>query len=190
MAKSKKEVEDAEATGAEASDETEEGEEEEEQESGKNKLSGKKLVLFYILPAVLAISIGMVLVFVLFDNEILSDDAVAEADEAVVEEEATQAIFYELPEMLVNLNSKGRKASYLKISVNLELEDPGDIPRIEAVMPRIVDKFQVYLRELRIEDLSGSAGVYRLREELLRRVTAAAAPAKVKDILFKEMLIQ
>ncbi|MCE2510754.1 MAG: flagellar basal body-associated FliL family protein [Alphaproteobacteria bacterium] len=57
--------------------------------------------------------------------------------------------------MLVNLNTQGRKASYLKISVSLELENPNDIPRIEAVMPRIVDKFQVYLRELRVEDLNG-----------------------------------
>ncbi len=69
--------------------------------------------------------------------------------------------------MLVNLNSAGRRASYLKISVSLELENPADIPRIEAIMPRIVDNFQVYLRELRIEDLKGSAGLYRLREEPL-----------------------
>ena len=57
-------------------------------------------------------------------------------------------------------------------------------------MPRIVDNFQVYLRELRVEDLRGSSGLYRLREELLQRVNAAAAPAKVTDVLFKELLIQ
>ena len=68
--------------------------------------------------------------------------------------------------------------------------DPGDIPRLETILPRIIDNFQVYLRELRIEDLQGSAGLYRLREELLTRVSVAAAPAKVHDVLFKEMLIQ
>jgi len=57
-------------------------------------------------------------------------------------------------------------------------------------MPRIIDNFQVYLRELRLEDLRGSAGMYRLREELLTRVVAAAQPVRVKDVLFKEMLIQ
>ena len=57
-------------------------------------------------------------------------------------------------------------------------------------MPRIVDNFQVYLRELRIEDLQGAAGMYRLREELLSRVGKAAQPAEIVDILFKEMLIQ
>jgi len=95
-----------------------------------------------------------------------------------------------MPEMLVNLNTAGRRTSFLKISVSLELENATDIPRIEAVMPRIVDNFQIYLRELRVEDLRGSAGLYRLREELLSRVNNAAQPARVNDVLFKEMLVQ
>ena len=105
-------------------------------------------------------------------------------------EEGGRAVFYDLQEMLVNLNTGGRKSSFLKIRVSLELESQADIPRIESVMPRIVDNFQTYLRELRIDDLKGSAGMYRLREELLVRVSAAAAPAKIKDVLFKEMLVQ
>ncbi len=99
-------------------------------------------------------------------------------------------VYYELPELLVNLNTTGRKSSFLKIRISLEIDVPEDIPRIEQVMPRIIDNFQVYLRELRIEDLQGAAGMYRLREELLTRVSAAAAPIRVKDVLFREMLIQ
>ena len=98
--------------------------------------------------------------------------------------------FPPLEEIIVNLNTGGRKSSFLKVRVNLELANADDIKRIEAVMPRIMDNFQVYLRELRIEDLKGSAGMYRLREELLSRVNIAVAPAKVNDVLFKEMLVQ
>ncbi len=101
-----------------------------------------------------------------------------------------QAVFYDLEEVLVNLNSGGRKSSFLKIRISLELEKESDIPRIKALMPRVIDNFQVYLREIRMEDLKGSAGIYRLREELLRRISAALAPAKIKDVLFKEMLVQ
>ena len=61
---------------------------------------------------------------------------------------------------------------------------------LEAVMPRIIDNFQVYLRGLRIEDLQGAAGLQRLREELLLRVNAAAKGKHVRDVLFKEMLVQ
>ena len=62
--------------------------------------------------------------------------------------------------------------------------------RIEQLRPRIIDNFQVYLRELRIDDLRGSAGIYRLREELLARVNAAVYPARVEQVLFKEVLVQ
>ena len=98
--------------------------------------------------------------------------------------------FYELPEMLVNLNTPGRKRNFLKIKVSLELGSPTDIAGVELALPRIVDNFQVYLRELRLEDVQGAAGMYRLREELLSRVNAAVRPVKVKDVLFKEMIVQ
>ena len=65
-----------------------------------------------------------------------------------------------------------------------------DVARLRTLSPRIIDNFQVYLRELRVEDLRGSAGIYRLREELLARVNAAVHPTKVKDVLFKDMLVQ
>ena len=113
-------------------------------------------------------------------------------DEPAAEETTgpVKVVFYDLPEILVNLNTGGRKSTFLKIRVSLELENAEDVARIEAVMPRIIDNFQVYLRELRVEDLKGSAGMYRLREELLTRVILAAAPSKVSDVLFKEMLVQ
>jgi flagellar FliL protein len=62
--------------------------------------------------------------------------------------------------------------------------------QIQPVMPRITDTFQTYLRELRPTDLDGSAGLYRLKEELTRRVNAAIAPNKVNAVLFKEIVVQ
>jgi flagellar FliL protein len=100
------------------------------------------------------------------------------------------AVFYEMPEMLVNINTAGRTRNFLKIRVSLELTSQDDIARIDNVLPRIVDNFQVYLRELRLEDLQGAAGMYRLREELLNRVNAAVRPSQVKDVLFKDMIVQ
>ena len=118
-------------------------------------------------------------------------DACEEGEEGEEGEEAKcAAVFYDLQELLVNLNSGGRKSSFLKIRVSLELVSVRDKAKMDTIMPRVIDNFQTYLRELRIADLKGSAGMYRLREELLIRVNAAAAPAKIKDVLFKEMLIQ
>lgn len=99
------------------------------------------------------------------------------------------AYYLDLDEMVVTLGAGG-KSGFLKMQVSLELESAADEAHIMAVMPRIVDNFQVFLRELRIEELQGSHGLYRVKEELLARVNAAAHPTKVKDVLFKEMLVQ
>ncbi len=101
-----------------------------------------------------------------------------------------QAVYYSLGDLLVNLSGEGKHPNFLKVKISLELADEKDLPLMDAIKPRIIDNFQVYLRELRIEDLRGSAGMYRLREELLMRVTEAAQPVRVRDVLFQEMLVQ
>lgn len=102
----------------------------------------------------------------------------------------TSAAFLKIPDMIVNLSSGEAQPRYLRLSVQLELANEADKATIEAVMPRVIDQFQTYLRELRVKDLRGSAGIYRLQMELLSRVNAAAYPVKVDDVLFQEILIQ
>jgi flagellar protein FliL len=156
-------------------------------EPKRRRFAGRTLVLFVIAPLFLLGGLGAGAHFSGLTAKLLGGD---EQVEQAAAQPRKPAVFYNLPEMLVNLNTAGRRTSFLKISVSLELENATDIPRIEAVMPRIVDNFQIYLRELRVEDLRGSAGLYRLREELLSRVNTAAQPARVNDVLFKEMLVQ
>jgi flagellar FliL protein len=101
------------------------------------------------------------------------------------------AVFVDLPEVLVNLSNTGSdRTQYLKVKVVLELSDQLLMQQIQPVMPRIMDTFQTYLRELRPTDLDGSAGLYRLKEELTRRVNTAIAPNKVNAVLFKEIVVQ
>ena len=151
----------------------------------KKRLSGKKLALF-ALPVILLLGGAGAFFFLMGGEEEPVEGEVAEEKPA----EPVHLVYYDLPQMLVNLNTTGRRVNFLKIIVSLELAEESDIQHLEQVLPRIVDNFQVYLRELRIEDLKGSAGIYRLREELLLRVNAAVYPAEVQDVLFKEMLIQ
>ena len=152
------------------------------------KLPGKKLVLFFIAPILLLAMTGAGIYFSGLADSFLGGGEAEE--ELLAEAQHGPSVYYDLPEMLVNLNTSGRKTGYLKISVSLELASEKDIEHLQGVMPRIVDNFQVYLREMRVEDLQGSAGLQRLREELLLRVSNAARPAVVRDVLFREMLIQ
>ena len=99
-------------------------------------------------------------------------------------------VFLELPEMVANLNGNPRRPSYVKLRARVELARADDLPVAQAAMPRLQDLFQTYLREIRPEELRGSAGTYRLREELLARGNLAVAPARITDVLFTEMLVQ
>lgn len=99
-------------------------------------------------------------------------------------------LYLNIGEFLVNLNVSGKQASFLKMTTTLEVVGEVNKKAVEDNLPRIKDAFQTYLRELRAEDLNGSAGVFRLREGLLLRVNKVLAPAQVSDILFEELIVQ
>ena len=101
------------------------------------------------------------------------------------------AIFIDVPEMLVNLvGAPGERVQYLKAKIVLEVKEEKLVEAIKPSMPRVTDIFQTYLRELRPVDLNGSAGLFRLKEELTRRVNVAIAPNAVNAVLFKEIVVQ
>ncbi len=99
-------------------------------------------------------------------------------------------VFVELPDVLVNLKSTGRRMRYLKLKVALEVTDEAVAERIRALTPRVMDSLQLYLRALSVEDLRGAVGMERLKEELLARVNRAVRPDRAEDVLFKEILVQ
>ena len=101
-----------------------------------------------------------------------------------------ESVYHDLDEILVNLNTGERQARYLRAKITLELPNQAAVEAIKRNMPRVIDQFQVYMRELSPEDLNGAAGMFLLKEELLRRVNAAVAPVEVRDVLFKELLVQ
>jgi flagellar protein FliL len=112
-------------------------------------------------------------------------------DKPVAAAVAKPAVFFDVPEVLVNLSSTaGDRTHYLKVKIVLELPDQTVQPQIQAAMPRVIDTFQTYLRELRPTDLDGSAGLYRLKEELTKRVNLSIAPNKINAVLFKEIVVQ
>jgi flagellar FliL protein len=112
-------------------------------------------------------------------------------EEKPKEAAAKPATFVDLPDVLVNLaNSGSDRTQYLKVKVVLELPEADLVERIKPLMPRVMDAFQTYLRELRPTDLDGSAGLYRLKEELTRRVNAVVAPNHITAVLFKEIVVQ
>ena len=96
----------------------------------------------------------------------------------------------DMPEIVANLNAPGRRPVFMRLRAKVEVSRAEDIPVLQAAMPRLLDLFQVYLREMRPEEMRGSIGTQRLREELMLRANLAAPPARITDILFTEILVQ
>jgi flagellar protein FliL len=100
-------------------------------------------------------------------------------------------VYVEVPDMLVNMiGQPGERVQYLKVKLVLEVKEEKQGEAIRPTLPRVTDIFQTYLRELRPSDLNGSAGLFRLKEELTRRVNMALAPNQVSAVLFKEIVVQ
>jgi flagellar protein FliL len=154
-------------------------------EGGKPAASGgrKKLIVLSVVAALLAVVAGGGYYF-------WQRGKAAEAEKA--SQLKKKAVFFDLPEITVNLaGAPGQeRPAYLKLKLALEVEDQKVIAEIQPLLPRVIDNFQVFLRELRPTDLEGSAGLYRLKEELVRRVNASVYPARIEAILFKDVLVQ
>jgi flagellar FliL protein len=144
----------------------------------------RKLIIIAAAGLVVLIAAGAGLYFFVFAGK---GDAVDAAHASAVPE----TFIFNLPAMTVNLNDDGAEGDqFLKLTIALEVADEAVMKEIQPRMAKVVDAFQVYLRELRKSDLEGSAGIYRLKEELRRRVNLAIFPAQVDGILFKEILVQ
>ncbi len=148
----------------------------ETEELPRRKWSGKRVILFALPLLLLLCAIITAFQYVVPGNQEKQNP------------ETLETAYVKLPDMFVNLSSGPGRARFLKLAVTLEVKGEDRAAVIKKKMPRIVDSFQIYLRELRIEDLTGSAGVFLLKEELLRRVNTELAPDRVEDVLFAEMM--
>lgn len=158
-----------------------------EGEGKKGLLANKKLLIIAGAGLVVLLGGGGAAFFLMSGGG--EADPAAEAVAAVAEAEPS-AYYYDLPVMILNLSSTESHAAYVKLQVALEVSDEQMLTLIEPNMPRVLDAFQTYMRELRVSDLQGSAGLYRLKEELQRRVNIAVYPARVDDVLFKNVIVQ
>ena len=105
-------------------------------------------------------------------------------------EEFPTAAFVNFDEIVVNLPRDGGKQKFLKISISLEVGSEDHVEHIRVLEPRIRDSFEAFLRELQVREIEGSQGIYRIKEELLARTNLLVAPARVRNVLFRDLLIQ
>ncbi|AEI03708.1 flagellar basal body-associated protein FliL [Afipia carboxidovorans OM5] len=147
--------------------------------------SSRRKIFMIAGAVVLALMVGALGWFVF----LRSHDETQHADAAAAK--VVPPVFLDVPDILVNLASNpGERIQYLKVKAVLELKEAPLVDKVKPSMPRVTDLFQTYLRELRANDLNGSVGLFRMKEELTKRVNVAIAPERVNAVLFKEVVIQ
>jgi flagellar FliL protein len=157
--------------------------EQDEGAEGEAKAGGKKKLILIVGAVVAALALGGGGYFFIFKKK--ADHHVEEAKPA-----APKPLFYDLPDITVNLAGSPGRPLYMRVKVVIEVPDPPTLEALKPALPRVIDSLQVHMREMRQTDLEGSAGIYRLREELTRRVNVAIAPARINAVLFKEIVVQ
>ena len=156
-------------------------------EAAKTPKKSKKMLIIIILAVVILLGGGA---GAYFGGFIGSKEAKENVELGPDGKPVEKSVFYTLPEFLVNLNSNGKaNATFLKATVILEVAHKEDISKIEGNLPRLLDAVNTYLRELRPSDLAGSAGIQRLREEILLRANKTMGDVKINDVLFKEIIV-
>ena len=173
----------AKAAPAEETDQPDEPQE--QPEPAKSAGGRRKMILLAAPVALLGIGAGLWLSGVL--PHLLGMQPAGKTEQAA---KPTAPIYVELPELIANLNSNPQRPNYVKLTARLEVVQQADVDLVKTAMPRLQDLFLTYIREMRPQELRGSAGTYRLREELIARANLAAAPAHISDILFTQMLVQ
>jgi flagellar protein FliL len=150
----------------------------------RKKWAGKRVTLFAIIAITLTgIAFGSYKYFFKHTTDAVGDQAARAAADI-------KTVYVEAPDIFVNINAGQGKSRFLKLGVTLQVKGEATAGQIKSNLPRIVDSFQVYLRELRAEDLNGSAGMFLLKEELMRQVNVELAPVRIENVLIKEMLLQ
>jgi len=148
---------------------------------------GWKKILIIGLPLLLLLGGGAAYVMGMVPP---AADGAGAADQIGGVDDPASIVFVDLPDLLINLNADGPRLRFLKIAAALEVRGEKQAEAVRRFVPRILDSFHMYLRAIRPEELQGSEGVYRIKEELLARTNDAIRPAQVRNVLVRELLVQ
>jgi len=107
------------------------------------------------------------------------------------EQESRQEIgeMFSLEPFVVNLADPTGKR-YLKIQIQIELENPKAVENAERAVPRLRDNVIMMMTALSFEEVMTPEGKIRIRDELLERFNVVLRPDRVRNIYFTEFVVQ
>lgn len=95
--------------------------------------------------------------------------------------------FVKIDPILISLNDSNR-VQHLRFRAQLEVVADHE-HEVEAVLPRVTDVLNSYLRALELADIRDPLALTRLRAQMLRRVQVVVGKNRVRDLLIMEFVL-
>lgn len=144
----------------------------------------KLMIMASAAVAVVGIAVAVGVVFFMGDDK-------KKVEEHPKDETTVEVSVVDVPEFTINLLGEDENAGhFMKIKLAVELAHKTDTANVNALLPRLQDDWNVFLRQMRPGDMQGSAALQRLKEGLMRRATQSLAPVPVKAVYIRELIVQ
>jgi flagellar protein FliL len=143
----------------------------------------------------LPILIGLVLFLVLggggfyavYSGMLFGTSATASAESGAGAADLPDIAFVAIEPLVISIGDTAA-ARHLKFTSSLEVNHGGE-EEVTALLPRILDVMNGYLRAVDPKDLEDPSALVRLRAQLLRRIQLVTGEGRVRDLLVTEFVL-
>jgi len=158
-------------------------EEEEVEDEGPKKKSKMPLIIGLVLALAgggggfYAVQSGMI-----FGSH---EEVTADSHEEVAP--MPDVVFVPVDPLIINLGGRSRN-QFLRFRSQLEVDGAYEA-EVTALLPRVLDILNGYLRAVDVKDLEDPSALIRLRAQMLRRIQTVTGEGHVKDLLIMEFVL-
>ena len=95
-----------------------------------------------------------------------------------------------LEEIIVTRRSNSKKSRYLRININLEVQNQVAAEIVTQRLPQLRDIVIMVLSDKSADDLSQPEGKKGLRDEIFRRIDERMPPGLLMNVYFSDLVVQ
>jgi flagellar FliL protein len=152
-------------------------------EEGSEKKKKGKGMLFGIIGAFVLGGAGFYATF----SGLLLGDGGEEKKPAIAMMASNLPTFVPIEPLIISLGA-GASSKHLKFSAELDVAAAYS-DEVTAVMPRILDVLNTFLRAVEDGDIENPSAMSKLRAQMLRRVQIVTGEGRVNDLLITEFVL-
>jgi len=162
----------------------------EEEKKDKSKSKKKKLFSLKSLLFCGGILIALLMGSYLLVEKVLAPSvSVKENSPGSFNEDNFKTVIYPLEPIIVNLAETGAK-KYLRVTINLELDNSKVVEEIKMLSPRLIDSLITLLSSKTLSEIEDAKGKVNIRKEIITQLNTELSTGRIINVYFTEFIIQ